>query len=86
MGKSQRAIFLGATLLSCLAGSAGATENAGSAAKPPTQGGTDADKATGSVGAGGLTGSAATKEGARTGTPESSRPAGPSAPAAGTAR
>jgi hypothetical protein len=86
MFNPQRAMLLGATLLTCLAGSAGATENKGNAAKPPTQGQSEAGKATGSVGAGGLTGSAATKNGARTGTPDASRPAGSSAPAAGTAR
>ena len=86
MGNPERAILLGATLLTCLAGSAVATENKGSSTQSPTQGQSEAGKATGSVGAGGLTGSAATKDGARTGPPDAPRPAGSSAPAAGTAR
>lgn len=79
---SGRAILLGAAVFAALIGSAGAAED--KAATPPVQGrsGTTTD----SVGAGGLTGSAATQDGARTGSPAPSRPAGSSTPAAGTAR
>lgn len=86
MGNPRRAILLGATLLTCFAGSALATDNQGIAARSPTQGQSETGKATGSVGAGGLTGSAATKDGARIESPGAPRPSGSSAPAAGTAR
>jgi len=80
---SGRAILLGAAVFAGLAGSAGAAEDK-AATPPPAQG--RGGTATDSVGAGGLTGSAATQDGARTGSPAPSRPAGSSTPAAGTAR
>ena len=81
-----RAILLGAALLTGLAGSAVAAEDKGAASKAPARGQNEPGPSTDSVGAGGLTGSAATKDGARTGAPDAPRPAGSSAPAAGTAR
>ncbi|MBA9066438.1 hypothetical protein FHR71_000155 [Methylobacterium sp. RAS18] len=84
MGLSGRGIFLGAALLTGLAGSAAAAEDKRAASPSPAKDRNEA--ATGSVGAGGLTGSGATKDGARTGASDTPRPAGSSAPAAGTAR
>lgn len=82
---SGRAVLLGAALLTCLAGSVGAAENKG-AAKSPAHDRNEAGRSADSVGAGGLTGSGATKDGARTGGSDAPRPAGSPAPAAGTAR
>lgn len=86
MGLSGRGMCLGTALLACLAGSAAATEDKRAASPPPAQDRNQAGPSTGSVGAGGLTGSGATKDGARTGASDAPRPAGSSAPAAGTAR
>lgn len=81
-----RTLILGAALLPCLAGTAVATEKSGADSAPRTNGRTETGPSTGNVGAGGLTGSGATKDGARTGTPNPSRAPGSSTPAAGTAR
>jgi hypothetical protein len=83
---SGRAIFVGAAFLTCLVGSAGAAEDKGATTKSPAHDRSEAGTSTSSMGAGGLTGSAATKDGARTGTADTARPAGSSAPAAGTTR
>jgi len=86
MGLSGRGILLGAALLTGLAGSAAAAEDKRAASPSPAKDRNEAAPSTGSVGAGGLTGSGATKDGARTGASDMPRPAGSSAPAAGTAR
>jgi|UPI00034C7295 hypothetical protein len=80
-----RAVLLGAALLTCLAGSAGAAEAKRAAGSPPPDR-NEAGRSGESVGAGGLTGSGATKDGARTGVPDAHRPAGSPTPAAGTTR
>ncbi|SFS60913.1 hypothetical protein [Methylobacterium sp. yr668] len=80
----NRAMLL-AALLTCAAGAAGAAEGRGKA-----EGRTDAGAPTTSMGAGGLSGTGSTRDGARTGPVESKgQPGGakpPSAPKAGTGR
>lgn len=84
MRASGRAIYLGAALFAGLAGHAEAAEDR--KAPAPAQDKSTASPPTGSVGAGGLTGSGATKDGARNGGSDTARPTGSSSPAAGTAR
>jgi hypothetical protein len=80
----SRTILL-AALLTCAAGAAGAAEGQGKA-----EGRKDAGAPTTSMGAGGLSGTGSTQDGARTGSVESKgQPGGttaPSAPKAGTGR
>jgi hypothetical protein len=80
------ALFQSALFLAGTNGLAHAADGKGVAGVPAK----DAGAPTGSMGAAGLTGTGATKDGARTGTGESKAPAvgakPPSAPAAGTTR
>ena len=80
----NRPILL-AALLACAAGAAGAAEGQGK-----SDGRKDAGASTTSMGAGGLSGTGSTQDGARTGSVESKgQPGGakaPSAPKAGTGR
>ncbi len=84
MTVTGRVLFLGAAILTALSGGAGAAEDKVTATKPPAQDSGRTGHATSSVGAGGLTGSAATKDGARTGASMPSR--APGTPAPGTTR
>ncbi|AWN37176.1 hypothetical protein [Methylobacterium radiodurans] len=87
MNAEIRAILLAATLLAGPGGAAGAAERTDGGPKPAQAGGTAASGE--SVGAGGLTGSGATRDGGARRTddkPAAERGGSSAAPAAGTAR
>jgi len=86
MRASRCAIYLGTALLTGIVGSVHAAEDKAASSRSETHDQGKTDTSANSVGAGGLTGSGATQDGARTGISDTSRPTGSSGPAAGTAR
>ncbi|MCJ2052574.1 hypothetical protein [Methylobacterium sp. J-070] len=84
MSAPYRTILFAAAILTCAAGNAGAAEGQG--ATPSAASRKEGAGSTTSVGAGGLSGTGAVKDGARTGKAPTGDPKPPAAPAAGTAR